>query len=1029
MPMNPSFKTISSCLVILLALGSAARVAGPAHAAPGAPADGPAIDVSTRPLLPSAAPCTGDFAVTELDHTTTTPGDTVDHFEANGAGVALGDLDNDRDLDIVLANHAGPNTILWNLGGMAFRSERMAHGDSRAVSLVDVDGDGWLDIVFSRRTGGVSYWRSQGAAGQPGAFKLQVLPGVANPAYALAWGDLDHDNDLDLVAASYDASLLDDLGNEFLTNGGAGLWVYENRQGRFAPQPLARTSQAMAVALFDANLDGERDIVIGNDFAVPDYLWLWSEAGWQPSSFETTSHSTMSLDAGDIDNDGVFELFSSDMMPYRSDAATVAAWAPLMADMSDVAVPGDPQIMSNVLQVPTGIAGYQNAAHARGAGATGWTWSAKFGDLDQDGLLDLYAVNGMRESTMLAHLPNHELVEENQALRNVGAGQFRAAPQWGLGSTAGGRGMSMGDLDGDGDLDIVVNNLGQPAQLFENRLCSGAAVQVALDWPGSGNTRGLGAVVLLHTSAGTMSRDVRSGSGYLSGDPAQVHFGVPAIARIESVEIRWPDGQVSFVQPVQRQTQLTVTRLAGSAAQESPAAAASVPGTSTLDAALRGQIAQHRLTGDPSTGRNLPNIEDALAQLGMGLFFTKALGGNQNSACVTCHHPLLGGGDGLPLSIGVDADDPDRLGPGRTHPSGRFNVPRNALTTFNIGLWDQALFFDGRVEGMGKTAGKNGDDGLGIRTPDCLLGDADPLSGLNLVIAQARFPVTSLDEMRGRTFEAHNPNEFVRMALAQRLADGGWLPEFQRAFGSTADAKTLITPATVAEALGAYERSQVFVDTPWRAYVQGDDAAIDDAAKRGALLFYQPVAGGGAGCAQCHSGDFFTDEQFYTLAIPQIGRGKGDGLWHDDDFGRFRETGQPQDLYAFRTPTLLNVAVTGPYGHDGAYTTLEGIVRHHLDPAAAVQAFDYAAVDPAASTAHSALNTARALAKLAADRAAGRTPLHDVALSDAQVGDLVSFLRALTDPCVQDAACLAAWIPGADDPNPDGLRVEAKIVR
>ena len=191
----------------------------------------------------------------------------------------------------------------------------------------------------------------------------------------------------------------------------------------------------------------------------------------------------MSLDAGDIDNDGLFELFSTDMMPIDDAPDTVAAWEPLMADMVDPIDPADPQIMSNVLQVATGEAGYQNAARPRGVDATGWSWSAKFGDLDQDGLLDLYVVNGMIESTMMAHLPNHELVEANQAMRNVGDGFFRPAPQWQLGSTASGRGMSMADLDGDGDLDIVVNNLRAPAQLFENRLCGGQSLLVDLRWP------------------------------------------------------------------------------------------------------------------------------------------------------------------------------------------------------------------------------------------------------------------------------------------------------------------------------------------------------------------------------------------------------------------------------------------------------------------------------------------------------------------------------------------------------------------
>ncbi len=985
-----------------------------------------AVKVQITPLATAGDACLGRFVPHDLDHVTTVLGDTVDHFEANGAGVGIGDLDNDGDLDIVLGNDAGQNTVLWNEGGLRFRSERMTHGDTRAVALVDVDADGWLDLVFTRRAGALTFYRNLDGEGQPGRFAWQVLPGIARPAYAMAWGDLDDDGDLDLVTGSYDAGLLEELGNEFLLRGGGGVAVYENRSGRFVGQPLQSSAQAMAIALFDIDRDGQRDIVVGNDFNLPDYAWRRTTDGWQPTAFDTTSHSTMGLDVADIDNDGVAELFASDMAPYAEDPATVAAWEPLMAAMAEGVLPADdPQIGANTLQVWTDAAGYQNAAEARGLDATGWTWSGKFGDLDQDGWLDFYAVNGMIEATLLGHLPGGELVEENQALRNVGRGYFQPAPAWNLGSTRSGRGMAMADLDGDGDLDIVVNNLQSPAQLFENRLCGGSSLLVDLRWPGSANTNAVGATVTLQTDAGTFTRDVRSGSGYLSGDPPQLHFGFPVTATLHALTIAWPDGAISTVPGPQPNTRLTVTR------QDAAAAAPVAP--AALDAALASLIAEHGLTGDPSAGRNLPSIDEPLAQLGMKLFFTKALSGDMDVACATCHHPLLGGGDSLPLSIGVGALEPDRLGPGRAHVSSEFNVPRNAPTTFNIGLWDQVLFWDGRVESLGKTPGQNGADGQGIRTPDTAFGAADRLAGDNLVTAQSRFPLTSREEMRGKVFEAHRPNAFVRSHLCQRLGDFGvgqgellaadWLAEFQAAFDSQLPAEALITDATMSAALAAYQRSQVFVDTPWRAYVQGDQDAMDEAAKRGALLFYRSVEQGGAGCAACHSGDFFTDEQFYTLAVPQVGPGKGDGPFNDDDYGRFRATGRPEDLYAFRTPTLLNVAVTAPYGHDGAYATLEDIVRHHLDPAAALAAFDPAQLDPAVRTSHWVANTQRALAKLTQDRRAGRLPLPEVRLTDAQVADLVSFLHALTDPCVLDPACLAPWIPKADDGDPDGLRL------
>ena len=464
-------------------------------------------------------------------------------------------------------------------------------------------------------------------------------------------------------------------------------------------------------------------------------------------------------------------------------------------------------------------------------------------------------------------------------------------------------------------------------------------------------------------------------------------------------------------------------------------AACAAPQTATpLDEALRQEIVARELTGDPSLGRTLPGIDDPLAQLGKQLFFSKALSGDLDVACASCHHPLLAGGDGLAVSVGVGAVEPDVLGPGRVRPDGLANVPRNASTTFNIGLWDQVLFWDGRVESLGKMASSND---LGICTPDEHFPDADPLAGADLVSAQSRFPVTSHAEMRGDSFEQHKPNRVVREHLLARLGDygagrgelaiNGWLAEFQAAFDSHANAETLISDANLAAALSVYQRSQVFVDTPWRAYVQGDLGAIDDAAKRGALLFFQPVELGGADCAACHSGDFFTDERPYALAVPQVGPGKEDGAYGNDDYGRFRVTGQPVDMYAFRTPTLLNVAATGPYGHDGAYTTLAGIVRHHLDPAAAVATYDAGQLDPSVQTEHLAFNTQRALAKMEENRLLGLLDIQTIALSDAQVADLVAFLNMLTDPCVDDPACLAPWLPGKSDPDPDGLQLEARL--
>jgi cytochrome c peroxidase len=462
-----------------------------------------------------------------------------------------------------------------------------------------------------------------------------------------------------------------------------------------------------------------------------------------------------------------------------------------------------------------------------------------------------------------------------------------------------------------------------------------------------------------------------------------------------------------------------------------------------LDQELRVLIVSQNMTGDPSTGRTLPNIGEPKAQLGMKLFFTKSLGGDLDSGCVTCHHPILGGGDDLTLPIGVDAEEPDLLGPGRFHSvNGEHfddgpTVPRNAPTTFNIAMWDRFLFHDGRVESLGETSGGVGNDDSGIRTPDVSFGEVDSNAGQNLVTAQARFPVTSKEEMKNfSTFDGTN-NAEVRQNLEQRLGDYGnplggmlivnnWLSEFRKGLSSpNGTARELITFDNIAEAIAEYERSQVFVETPWKAYVQGDDSAISKAAKRGAKLFFNTSQNDGANCNACHSGDFFTDENFHVIGMAQIGRGKGDGEHGTEDFGRFRETRDEKDKYAFRTPSLLNVTATGPWGHAGGSASLEQAIRTHLNPQVELDNYKFSELPTNIQVFDMIVNTQNAINKLVDNREMGIASIENISLNDTQVAELVTFLEALTDPCVEDRKCLSKWIPDASDTNPDALRINA----
>lgn len=393
-----------------------------------------------------------------------------------------------------------------------------------------------------------------------------------------------------------------------------------------------------------------------------------------------------------------------------------------------------------------------------------------------------------------------------------------------------------------------------------------------------------------------------------------------------------------------------------------------------------------------------PTPEPALVALGEALFFDKLLSGNRDIACATCHHPELASADGLPLSFGAGGHG---LGPARTPAAGRELVPRNATDLFNRGSpeWT-TMFWDGRV--------------------NLSAGDGLPPLLQTALQAQAMFPVTSRAEMRGYLGDVDANGQRNELAvvsdtappiiwarLTERLlAVPGYVDLFRAAYPGVPAEQLGFEHA--ARAIAAYEVAAfTFTDSPWDRYLAGDRAALPAAAKRGALLFY-----GQAGCAQCHSGNLLTDQQFHNIAVPQLGPGKlsDEGL----DLGRFLETGHAADRYAFRTPPLRNVTLTAPYMHNGAYADLRAAVRHHLNPAGSLLIYDPTALPATyqATVQAEAEVTTDVLASLDARLAA--PPV----LTDAQLADVMTFLGALTSP---SAADLSGLVPQS---VPSGLPVE-----
>ncbi|GIW40782.1 MAG: methylamine utilization protein MauG [Candidatus Binatia bacterium] len=432
-------------------------------------------------------------------------------------------------------------------------------------------------------------------------------------------------------------------------------------------------------------------------------------------------------------------------------------------------------------------------------------------------------------------------------------------------------------------------------------------------------------------------------------------------------------GRFSFV--------FAVLVAAGGCADDNGAA----PGT--VDRELREVIAERGITV-PDPG---PSHDPTRVELGRFLMFDKILSGNKDISCATCHHSLLRTGDGLPVSIGTGGRG---LGPLRVRGEDRPFIPRNAPELFVRGSpeW-RTMFWDMRVAGDPET---------GFSTP---AGEHLPPGLESLLAAQAMFPVTSRDEMRGRPGDLAvdgEPNELATIsdddlpaiwdALMARLLS---VEEYRELFAAAyPDLPTeQLGFQHAANAIAAFEATAwALLDSPWDRYLQGDDDALPESAKRGALLFF-----GKARCSNCHAGSLFTDQQAHNLAVPQVGPGKGAEA--PLDFGRGRETGRLEDRYAFRTPPLRNVAVTGPWMHDGAFSTLESAVRHHLDPRASLLGYDPASHLPPelVDTFQDDPDLLEEMLSLL-DEELREPPV----LDESEIADLLTFLEALTDPAALD---------------------------
>lgn len=446
------------------------------------------------------------------------------------------------------------------------------------------------------------------------------------------------------------------------------------------------------------------------------------------------------------------------------------------------------------------------------------------------------------------------------------------------------------------------------------------------------------------------------------------------------------------MRPIPRFLLLGLVVLAGC----EPTATTPNPPAPTIDAQLRGLIGNWGVVPiGPMPAQNAAQVA-----LGRALFFDKILSGNRDIACATCHDPSAALTDARSLPVGTGGTGTAaarRLGAGRQF------VPRSAPTLLNAGLGLYAMFWDQRL---------TGNQGQFTITPSVPIPPGLP----NILSAQAMLPVLNRNEMRGKPGDLDvfgQPNELAQLGDAQAvevwngvmtrlMAINQYVTMFHAAFPGSGT----MGFSQAAQALAAFQM-QEFTRTrsPFDRYLERDNAALTLAQKRGAVLFFSK-----AQCSSCHNGPFLGGQQIANVGAPQIGPGgsRQPGL----DLGRGEQENNDFYRFAFRVAPLRNVELTAPYFHSGAFRTLDEVVHHYNDVSKSLTEYDPSKLDADVRPLYKG-DAATISTVLATLDFRLRRPLN---LTEAEMADLVEFLKGMTDPAARN---LAAAVPAS---VPSGIR-------
>ncbi len=542
----------------------------------------------------------------------------------HGSGVALGDVDGDGRVDVLLARLSGPNALYRNLGGWRFEDATERSGIaapdrfSTGAVLADVDGDGDLDLLLTALGGPNALFVNDGS----GVFTEEEDGALASESGSttMTLADVEGDGDLDLYVTNYKAvSALDalpperrtfdsvveqvgasyrvrsgyerdfrvferpDLGSViyvqrgeadalYLNDGRGGFELQAFTRGRFLDEDGAPLTEppdlfGLSARFYDVTGDGAPDLYVANDFEDPDQFWINDGNGTFRAAprlaVRSTSNAAMAVDFADIDRDGDVDFFEVDMLSrdrrLRMTQTPTHTALPKQIGMID----DRPQRMRNALFLNRGDGTFAQIAEFAGVEASEWSWGTMFMDVDLDGYEDILVATGHRWDIMDADAQRRlrtfggdwreefllypSLNTQNVAFRNRGDLTFEERGlEWGFAAGEDiSHGIASADLDGDGDLDVVVTRLDDPVLVLRN---DAAAPRLAVRLMGlAPNTQGIGATISIRAQPLPMqSKEVTSGGMYLSGSDATQAFA--AGDGDITIEVRWRGGTTSVIE-------------------------------------------------------------------------------------------------------------------------------------------------------------------------------------------------------------------------------------------------------------------------------------------------------------------------------------------------------------------------------------------------------------------------------------------------------------------------------------------------